>query len=131
MQDHAFTLYSKKKHELALQEHVAAGAKKKGNHKSRWPKLDQTVAKRGAQARPHRAPHPRRARAMPPPKAASRVAARAERPPPARAQRTLPPPLPPPRTKWTRRVPHPVLIGHAASLSQAAADARLALRAEM
>ena len=26
---------------------------------------------------------------------------------------------PPPRTKWTRRVPHPVLIGHAASLSQA------------
>jgi len=23
---------------------------------------------------------------------------------------------PPPRTKWTRRVPHPVLIGHAASL---------------
>ena len=25
-----------------------------------------------------------------------------------------PPPL---RTKWTRRVPHPVLIGHAASLS--------------
>ena len=29
-------------------------------------------------------------------------------------QRCLPPP---PRTKWTRRVPHPVLIGHAASLS--------------
>ena len=28
------------------------------------------------------------------------------------------PPPPPPRTKWTRRVPHPVLIGHAASLSQ-------------
>jgi hypothetical protein len=27
----------------------------------------------------------------------------------------LPPP-PPPRTKWTRRVPHPVLIGHAASI---------------
>ena len=26
-------------------------------------------------------------------------------------------PLPPPRTKWTRRVPHPVLIGHAASLT--------------
>ena len=25
---------------------------------------------------------------------------------------------PPPRTKWTRRVPHPVRIGHAASLSQ-------------
>jgi len=24
-------------------------------------------------------------------------------------------PLPPPRTNWTRRVPHPVLIGHAAS----------------
>jgi hypothetical protein len=23
-----------------------------------------------------------------------------------------------PRTNWTRRVPHPVLIGHAASLSQ-------------
>jgi len=27
-------------------------------------------------------------------------------------------PASPPRTKWTRRVPHPVLIGHAASLSQ-------------
>jgi hypothetical protein len=27
------------------------------------------------------------------------------------------PPHPPPRTKWTRRVPHPVLIGHAASLT--------------
>jgi hypothetical protein len=27
-------------------------------------------------------------------------------------------PPPTPRTKWTRRVPHPVLIGHAASLSQ-------------
>ena len=24
---------------------------------------------------------------------------------------------PPPRTQWTRRVPHPVLIGHAASLT--------------
>ena len=29
-----------------------------------------------------------------------------------------PPPPSPPRSKWTRRVPHPVLIGHAASLSQ-------------
>jgi hypothetical protein len=28
-----------------------------------------------------------------------------------------PPPPPSPRTKWTRRVPHPVLIGHAASLT--------------
>ena len=27
------------------------------------------------------------------------------------------PPPPPPRTKWTRRVPHPVPIGHAASLT--------------
>jgi dynein heavy chain len=31
-------------------------------------------------------------------------------------QRLHPPP-PPPRTKWTRRVPRPVLIGHAASLT--------------
>jgi hypothetical protein len=31
-----------------------------------------------------------------------------------RAARRCPPP--PPRTKWTRRVPHPVLIGHASSL---------------
>ena len=30
------------------------------------------------------------------------------------AQVSAPPP--PPRTRWTRRVPHPVLIGHAASL---------------
>ena len=29
-----------------------------------------------------------------------------------------PPPPPPSRTKWTRRVPHPVLIGHAASLAR-------------
>ena len=28
-----------------------------------------------------------------------------------------PPPPPLPRTKWTRRVPYPVLIGHAASLT--------------
>ena len=27
------------------------------------------------------------------------------------------PPTPPSRTKWTRRVPHPVLIGHAVSLT--------------
>jgi len=27
-------------------------------------------------------------------------------------------PPPPPRTKWTRRVPHPVLIGHAASTTR-------------
>ena len=31
--------------------------------------------------------------------------------------RPPPPPPSPPRTKWTRRVPHPVLIGHAASLT--------------
>ena len=31
---------------------------------------------------------------------------------------------PPSRTKWTRRVPHPVLIGHAASLSQVAITMR-------
>ena len=37
-----------------------------------------------------------------------------------------PSPPPPPRTKWTRRAPHPVLIGHAASLSQVAARARMA-----
>jgi hypothetical protein len=34
-------------------------------------------------------------------------------------RQVLPPPPPlPPRTKWTRRVTHPVLMGHAASLSQ-------------
>ena len=32
------------------------------------------------------------------------------------ALRRVPPP-PPPRTKWTRRVPYPVLSGHAASLT--------------
>ena len=35
-----------------------------------------------------------------------------------------PPPTPPPRTKWTRRVPHPVLIGHAASLTPPAGSER-------
>ena len=33
----------------------------------------------------------------------------------ARVCRRLPPPSP--RTNWTRRVPHPVLFGHAASLT--------------
>jgi len=33
-------------------------------------------------------------------------------------------PPPPSRTKWTRRVPHPVLIGHAASLSKGPSHAR-------
>jgi hypothetical protein len=33
-----------------------------------------------------------------------------------------PPPPPSPRTKWTRRVPHPVLIGHAASLTPYKSD---------
>jgi hypothetical protein len=33
-----------------------------------------------------------------------------------RELRVRPAPRPPPRTKWTRRVPHPVLIGHVASL---------------
>jgi len=33
---------------------------------------------------------------------------------PGAATPGLPPPPPPPRTKWTRLVPHPVLIGHAA-----------------
>ena len=49
----------------------------------------------------------------------------------ARRRRRAPPPRPP-RTKWTRRVPHPVLIGHAASLTpyqtlreDAGSDARL------
>ena len=37
--------------------------------------------------------------------------------PRAGAQVLAEPPLPP-RTKWTRRVPHPVLIGRTASLSQ-------------
>ena len=37
--------------------------------------------------------------------------------PPLLPSRPPPPPSPTPRTKWTRRVPHPVLIGHAASLT--------------
>jgi len=35
----------------------------------------------------------------------------------AEAARKAPPPPPTSRTKWTRRVPHPVLSGHAASLT--------------
>jgi len=34
-------------------------------------------------------------------------------------------PPPPPRTKWTRRVPHPVLIGHAESLGRPPSPRRL------
>jgi len=33
-----------------------------------------------------------------------------------------PPPPPPSRTKWTRRVPHPVLIGHVASFTPYLSD---------
>jgi hypothetical protein len=46
-------------------------------------------------------------------------APRAPRLPGSRRARQPPAPPPPfsPRTKWTRRVPHPVLIGHAASLT--------------
>ena len=52
---------------------------------------------------------------------------------PARAHAAMPPwspappPTPPPhpRTKWTRRVPHPVLIGHASSLTPYYSDATL------
>ena len=39
-------------------------------------------------------------------------------PPPAHARSPSRPPPPLPRTNRTRRVPHPVLIGHAASLTQ-------------
>ena len=42
-------------------------------------------------------------------------AERQERPPRRRAP--PPPTHPPPRTKWTRRVPHPVLIGHVRATS--------------
>jgi hypothetical protein len=42
--------------------------------------------------------------------------------PPAADHVAVAEPSPPSRTKWTRRVPHPVLIGHAASLSQPSSD---------
>ena len=45
-----------------------------------------------------------------------RVAGEGESRAGAQATQRSPPP-PPPRTKWTRRVPHPVLIGHAACVS--------------
>ena len=35
------------------------------------------------------------------------------------------PPPPSPRTRWTRRVPHPVLIGHAVCLVQVRAGANM------
>ena len=41
-----------------------------------------------------------------------------------------PPPLPP-RTKWTRRVPHPVLIGHASSHQAGVALALAQQRADL
>ena len=50
----------------------------------------------------------------------------------AAAERALadeaPPPPPPPRNKWTRRFPHPVLIGHAASLGRRPGALRRALK---
>ena len=50
------------------------------------------------------------------------VPARSRRRPDAVARKVPPPPLPP-RTKWTRRVPHPVLTGHV-SQSDSAGPAR-------
>jgi len=50
---------------------------------------------------------------------AEHLAAPGGLPPARRAAAARPPP--PPRTNRTRRIPHPVLIGHAASLSQARA----------
>ena len=44
---------------------------------------------------------------------------------------TPPVPAPPPRTKWTRRVPRPVLIGYAASLSQVPSPAGLQVDVEL
>ena len=55
---------------------------------------------------------PRRCRASRQTRSTTSSAARA----PSRSTRRVPPPVPP-RTKWTRRVPHPVLIGHAASVT--------------
>ena len=59
------------------------------------------------------------------PRTPARATTRLKRPPLRRSStrcwtETFPPP-PRTRTKWTRRVRHPVLIGHAASLSQVAA----------
>ena len=42
--------------------------------------------------------------------------------PRGRGVASLPPPPPPFRTKWTRRVPHQVLTGHAASLTPFVAE---------
>ena len=57
---------------------------------------------------------------LPPPAPAPRTAARPHvlcRPADCSCAALTAPPPPPSRTKWTRRVPHPVLIGHAASLT--------------
>jgi hypothetical protein len=64
--------------------------------------------------------HPVGGRALRHPRLSARGAARAHVGRPARRPGRAPagrPPPPPFRTKWTRRVPHPVLIGHAASLT--------------
>jgi len=83
-------------------------------------------AKRGPGPTPPPRPSGSRARATDPAAAArppARSAPPAPPPPPGPpAPRRAPPPPPrapppPPRTKWTRRVLHPVLIGHAASLN--------------
>ena len=55
---------------------------------------------------PPRLSSPMQPRTLPARHAAQPTRVRGSRPPP---------PPPPPRTEWTRRVPHPVLIGHAAS----------------
>ena len=74
-------------------------------------------------APPSRAPKPCR---EPPPPPPSPMPAPRQLPPPATRALTADrspltadrSPPPPPRTKWTRRVPHPVLIGHAASTAR-------------
>jgi hypothetical protein len=64
--------------------------------------------------------HPRDTRTCARARAHTHAHALSHKPRPTRPPAKLAsPPAPPSRTKWTRRVPHPVLIGHAMSLTPA------------
>jgi len=64
--------------------------------------------------------HPRDTRTCARARAHTHAHALSHKPRPTRPPAKLAsPPAPPSRTKWTRRVPHPVLIGRAASLTRA------------
>jgi hypothetical protein len=121
-------MYSARKRAAAPSTRPEAGAEMAPRARLGWvggapPHSRRSDASRAAQ------PRPRLAAPVPSaPRAGIWLEEPAHSPPAAPgvpAAQVTPPPPPPPRTKWTRRVPHPVLIEHAASLTTLLGGAEL------